>query len=520
MCSFSTFCTFLWVAVPVRWVVEQSDLHLRLLAGSAGVGREVSLVLTTELANPAEWLSGGEMVLTTGISLPASGRGRRRYLQLLAESGVAAVGFGTGLTFDAVPDEVVAAAEELGLPLIEVPLRTPFAAVVQRVGSRIAELEYDAVLRASRAQPRITRAVVGEGPRGVAAELARALKAAVVVLDPTGTVIASHPGNLSVTTLNLVRDSIEPGAASGVRVLSDGTAVAQQDIRVGGRSHGVLAVVSPAALSPVDQVLLGHATSLLALDFEKPARLQEVQRLLNGQALGLLLSGEHDREPVYAQLAAIADAQGRIRVLVVEFDDDVKAAGPRRRAVAAVERELEAAGHPVFAHATDRRLTVLLPGSQTVDGAAGLLGGLDRSVRKSSRSGLSGAQPLARLTQAFDDARLAASVAERGCHPLEFAALAGSALLSSGPTREVLVALGAAVLSPVADHDAQHGSGLMAALRAFLEANGQWEAAAAAIGVHRHTMRKRIEIVETLLGCDLGVARVRAELLLAILARG
>lgn len=508
------------VAVPVRWVIEQSDLHLRLLAGSAGVGREVNLVLTTELANPAEWLSGGELVLTTGISLPASGRGRRRYLQLLAESGVAAVGFGIGLTFDAVPGEVVEAAEELGLALIEVPLRTPFAAVVQRVGSRIAELEYDAVLRASRAQPRITRAVVSDGPRGVAAELGRALKAAVVVLDPTGTLIASHPSNLSVTTVNLVRDSIEPGAASGVRVLSDGTTVAQQDIRVGGRSHGALAVVSPGALSPVDQVLFGHATSLLALDFEKPARLQEVQRLLNEQALGLLLTGELDTDPVYAQLGPVTDAQGRIRVLVVEFDAEVTSAGHRRRTSAAVVKELEAAGYPVFVHGADHRLTVLLPGTVTVDDAARLLGGLDRSVRKSSRSGLSGTQPLSRLMQAVDDARLAASVAERGCYPLEFAALAGSALLSSGPSREVLVALGAAVLTPVADHDAQHGTGLMAALRAFLEANGQWEAAAAALGVHRHTMRKRIEMTETLLGCDLGVARVRAELLLAILARG
>ncbi|CRZ13893.1 PucR family transcriptional regulator [Mycolicibacterium neworleansense] len=504
----------------MRWVIEQSDLHLRLLAGSSGAGREVSLVLTTELANPAEWLSGGELVLTTGISLPASDRGRRRYLQLLAESGVAAVGFGTGLTFDAVPGELVAAAEELGLALIEVPLRTPFAAVVQRVGARLAELEYDAVLRASRAQPRITRAVVSDGPRGVAAELGRALKAAVVVLDPSGTVIASHPTNLGVTTVNLVRDSIEPGAASGVRVLSDGTTVAQQDIRVGGRSHGALAVVGPVALSPVDQVLLGHATSLLALDFEKPARLQEVQRVLNQQALGLLLTGELDLEPVYAQLAPVADAQGRIRVLVVESDAEAKSASHRQRMIAAVVGELEAAGHPVFVHGADRRLTVLLPGTETVETAAGLLVGLDPAARKSSRSGLSGIQPLRRLMQAVDDARLAASVAERGCHPLEFAALAGSALLSSGPSREVLVALGAAVLTPVADHDAQHGSGLMTALRAFLEANGQWEAAAAAIGVHRHTMRKRIETAEALLGCDLGVARVRAELLLAILARG
>ena len=113
----------------------------------------------------------------------------------------------TGLTFDDVPEELVSAAEELGLPLLEIPLRTPFAAVVQRVSSRIAALQYDAVLRASRAQPRITRAVVSGGPQEVAAELGRALRASVVVLDPSGTVIASHPRNLNVTTVNQVRDA-------------------------------------------------------------------------------------------------------------------------------------------------------------------------------------------------------------------------------------------------------------------------------------------------------------------------
>ena len=60
-----------------------------------------------------------------------------------------------------------------------------------------------------------------------------------MVLDPSGTVIASHPRNLNVTTVNLVRDAIEPGAASAVAVLAEGVTVAQQSIRVGGRSHGV-----------------------------------------------------------------------------------------------------------------------------------------------------------------------------------------------------------------------------------------------------------------------------------------
>ena len=89
----------------------------------------------------------------------------------------------------------------------------------------------------------------------------------------------------------------------------------------------------------------------------------------------------------------------------------------------------------------------------------------------------------------------------------------------SAEVRQRLVALGAAVLTPVLDHDAEFGTGLLTSLRAFLEANGHWESAAAAVGVHRHTMRKRIEAAEALLGCDLAIARVRAELLLAILAR-
>ncbi|WP_207194743.1 PucR family transcriptional regulator ligand-binding domain-containing protein, partial [Mycobacteroides abscessus] len=155
------------MTVPVRWVLDQPELKLTLKSGAAGVGREINLALTTELADPAQWLSGGELVLTTGIGLPKSSRDRRRYLRSLDENNVAALGFGTGLTFDEVPPELVTTADELGMPLLEIPLRTPFAAVVKAVSTRIAELEYDAVLRASRAQPRITRAIVNGGVQAV-----------------------------------------------------------------------------------------------------------------------------------------------------------------------------------------------------------------------------------------------------------------------------------------------------------------------------------------------------------------
>lgn len=88
-------------------------------------------------------------------------------------------------------------------------------------------------------------------------------------------------------------------------------------------------------------------------------------------------------------------------------------------------------------------------------------------------------------------------------------------LTATPETRKILATLAETLLAPLAAHDTAHGTDLLHSLRAFLEHNGQWEAASAALGVHRHTLRSRVERVRSLLGADLDSAHVRAELLLA-----
>jgi purine catabolism regulator len=74
-------------------------------------------------------------------------------------------------------------------------------------------------------------------------------------------------------------------------------------------------------------------------------------------------------------------------------------------------------------------------------------------------------------------------------------------------------------LGPLERYDAARNGDLVRSLEAFLSHNGQWEAAAAAIGVHRHTMRNRMGKISELLGRDVESAHVRAELWLAVKAR-
>ena len=69
------------------------------------------------------------------------------------------------------------------------------------------------------------------------------------------------------------------------------------------------------------------------------------------------------------------------------------------------------------------------------------------------------------------------------------------------------------------EYDEGHGGHLIPSLQAFLERNARWEAAAAELYVHRHTLRYRMRKVEELTGRDLASARDRMELFLALRAR-
>lgn len=63
----------------------------RVVAGEEHVDRPVRWVHITELTDPASFLKGGELVLTTGMPLPDDPAGVRRYVDELAAVGAAAL---------------------------------------------------------------------------------------------------------------------------------------------------------------------------------------------------------------------------------------------------------------------------------------------------------------------------------------------------------------------------------------------------------------------------------------------
>jgi len=92
-------------------------------------------------------------------------------------------------------------------------------------------------------------------------------------------------------------------------------------------------------------------------------------------------------------------------------------------------------------------------------------------------------------------------------------------LLLSLQDEEALSSYCRSVLGPIEQGEGDYGDELVRSLDVFIENNGHWEKAAAALYCHRHTLRYRIRRIEQLTGRSFSNARDRIEFWLALRGR-
>jgi purine catabolism regulator len=499
------------VPVTVATLLGTASLELRLHTPTAAVDRPVSWVHVSELVDPTPFLEGGELLLSTGLALPADAAGLRDYVRRLAGAGVVALGLGTGLSLPGVPEELVRAAYAHGLAVLEVPRQTPFIALSRVVSSALAAEEYAAVTRTSAVQQELTRAAVGAGaPASVVDRLARHLGGWALLVDAVGTPLEAAPpgararaGSLA-PALDRLRGARPPAGAALTR--PDET-VLLQSLGTGTRTRGFLAVGRPGPFPAADRHVVNAAALLLTLRLEQSRALDSATAALRAALLRLLLAGEE--ASVAPAVAALGDRLPTepVRPLVL--------LGSAEQRAAAVDVAADAAARdrePVFSAELDDALVVLVAADGPLDRRPAVL----PERVPGAVVGTAPPVPWGRLAEGVRQARQAAEHGRATGRPVTgFADLAGrglAALLDPGAT----AAFAEAALAPLVAADAAGPGDLVESLRAWLAAHGQWEPAAARLGVHRHTLRKRIRRAQELLGRDLDSPGIRAELWLAL----
>ncbi|KAB2588593.1 PucR family transcriptional regulator [Streptomyces arboris] len=508
-------------------LVQHSALKLTVRAGADRLDTPVRWAHASELADPVPYMDGGELLLVTATNLDAeNAESMRRYVRRLAGAGVAGVGFAVGVNYEDIPAALLDAAEEAGLPLLEVPRRTPFLAISKAVSAAIAADQYRAVTAGFEAQRELTKAALaGDGPADLLARLAAHIDGWAALYDTSGAVLAAAPDWAARRAARLTPDverlRDRPAPASVV-VGDSEDRVELQSLGTGRRARGALAVGTGAALGTAERYAVHSAVALLTLTTARSRSLQGAEQRLGAAVLRMLLAGQPDHARAVAGdlYGCLLDAP--FRLLIAE------AAAPAGFDLLTETMEAAAArsGEALLMVPEGERVVVLAAdgGAAVAACAAYAEAQDDRAPREGGAEdsdvvvGLSAPCGPIAVSAAYKQAEQALSVARRRGRALveheELAAGSVLPLLADDAVR----AFADGMLRALYEHDAKGRGDLVASLRAWLSRHGQWDAAAADLGVHRHTLRYRMRRVEEILGRSLDDPDVRMELWLALKA--
>lgn len=524
---------------PTRAVTVADVLALPVLAagqpqvvtGALRLDRPVGWVHITELTDPASFLKGGELVLTTGMPLPEDVPGVRRYVDELADVGAAALVIELVRRYHRAPDALVDACRLRGLPLVTLAKDVNFLEVTQVVHALLLGNQADAMRRTQRIHEAFTSLTLrGAGPEDVVRAAAQMCGRTVVLENLVHQALICEPsgGTVEEALTGWEQRSRATGADDPTATCGPAgwlTAPVEYQGERWGRVVMLPARTGGPAFGPEDITVLERTA--MALTVARLIHSTPWERTAHRNALrDLVDQRHHSTEDVRARCAALGLPTDRSRFVAALVD--LRTGGGGTESETRLFQELRTAGVPALVgELAPDRLGILLalrpaqPWHPIIERLCG-------TVRSLAPQGVvSVGSEITDLSDTARSFREAARVAEatppgqplppdRSFHELSDIGLPRLLYALREDTR--IQGYAEQQLGRLIDHDAQHGTDLLTTLRHYLEAAGNKTTAARRDGLSRETMYQRLRTIERVLDRDLESGVQRTELHVALTA--
>ncbi|GAB4503931.1 MAG: PucR family transcriptional regulator [Anaerolineales bacterium] len=509
-----------------------------VVAGLEGLNRPIRWVHAIDVPDAPNWLRGGELMLTTALSLAKDTASRQEFVRALNAKNVAGLLISVGEFIERVPPEMIAIADELGLPIIEAPWELPLIDVSEPINSRIVNQQYVLLQRASLIHRKLTEIVLdGGGLPELARTLAELVERAVTIESPDFQLLAyaewgqSDPAREeSISQMRtppaLIAELERRGDLAQLRAARQPIQVAPMPeagmimeriiapIVVGSEVYGYTWLIADQRpLGELDRMAIESAATIAALIMLRERTIQETENRLRGDFLVRLLQGsfEEGRALLYQGEQFNLDFHQPHRILVIGKGPACTATpselmrqllpcaagykalmGPFGSDIVAVVEQRTA-----NVHALARKFAAIHPD---------LWVGIGQVVE----------DPLS-LRVSYDQAREAMEIArhvKHAQHIVSFETLGYLHLLYHAPVEDASYD----IFSQKIQHLASLGRGqeLLATLETYLLHGGNALETARQLHIHRSTLLYRLKRIADLCDLDLSDPQVRINLQISI----
>ena len=471
--------------LTVRDIAAMPGLGLDVVAGSAGLDKPVTWLHVSELEDPTEFLEGGEFLLTTGLGVGELESSQRAYARRLAQHRLAGLGFGLGFGFAEVPRALVAEADKLGFPVVSVPYEVPFVAITKAAVSYLANEQLEQLERALAVHERLAAAVLeGRGVEALLAIVCNHLDCSLALVDEDGRVVGERHAKRRIGFDRAVEFPV-----------------------VGHEEKATLrAARSNGDFGEYDRLVLHHGQTALAFELSRRRAVSAAELRLAGDLLDDLEEERLDDREAGRRMAAFGLEPEREYAALLALPRDET---PSERLREEVAGELEDGSVRYLSTAHPDRAAFLVEAASEDE-----ILGLARHIVETNphaRVGVGRPARTAALGRSLLEARAALD-----------ASAGNVASYQDLGSLELLLSLPDAALEAFVDRvlgAASANSWLVESLTALLDSGCRWSDAAEQLGVHRHTLRYRMDRLREQTGRHPDDPSQRMELWLAVKAK-
>jgi purine catabolism regulator len=532
------------VPVTVDRILRLGTLaQARVLAGHKGLDRVVSSVTVGEVPDIADWLSGGEIVLSTMFALINDVERQKDFCRRIMTANASALFIKPKRFVGHFPAEILEAAETRDFPIVEVPQEIRWTRIMQEAMEVLINRQASLLEKSQEIHRQLLDVVIrGGGWDVVANAVARLIEKPVIVLDSSLDTLGTS-GDFSWPEADPrsfleqphVRAQFEQLARSPnklLRLVEPGhPGLFAVPIIVGHSGLGyVCAVTDQPTLDDMERVALEHAATVAAVEMGRDQARFETEVRLKGDFVDDLIGGRFSSDDSLLRRANFLGCDLAHGATVLVADVDVPEAVSAQTGMSQNEAQRlvarcysrcarlvrEAEPSSLVSLKSDR-IVVFLCGTSTRERHA--VEQLSARLR-SPAPGAEGAvlsvgvsrytAELSGLRRAFEEALVALKVGRRLHGPggtMHFDAVGTYKLLLGIWERDPgeLRSFCAETIDPIDDYDRQNDSQLVHTLVTYLQNDENLSKTAEDLFAHRHTIRYRLVKIADI--CGLSVFR-------------
>ncbi len=515
----------------------------KVIAGRKGLDREIVWVTVIEVLDEIQLLQKGEFLITTAFGLTGIPRLLEELIPRLVESKLAGLAIQTGYYLDEIPASIIQQCEHYNFPLLEMPKQLKFSELTMAITKRIINRQMETLEYAQRIHDRLTQVLLqSKGLPQIAAVLSDLLESPVRIFDEHYNLLADAglPDSSDYLQATCIRDEYQaitkhrlPGPDQNLIRLCACEIAASPDqflqaLLVGHEVYGYISVISSKPdLADMQKNAIASAATISTLEILKERAVWETEERVKGDFIDDLLENTIITDTVLRRRANYLgfNLENKFCVLIMQFVtlntqvphySEAVFQETKKRLFSLVRFSLQSYHKQALLKYKNNKLVVLLQVEQEITPAEekATIANLAQVLRRSIAAETSVATAIAvgRVYKHLSDMAKSHQEAERvlqisqRLHKQEFVlfyADLGPYSLFAGPVNEAeLLDFYQHSVAEVIDYDARHNSELIPTLEAFIQCNNNLKETAAALFIHRHTLKYRLQRIREISRLD------------------